>query len=62
VIKRRQPVVGLHGHIHESKGAQQIGKTMCVNPGSEYSSDVLRGVIVDFAADGSYLDFLFTSG
>lgn len=62
VIKRRQPVVGLHGHIHESKGAQQIGKTMCLNPGSEYSSDVLRGVIVDFAADGSYLDFLFTSG
>jgi Icc-related predicted phosphoesterase len=62
VIKRRQPVVGLHGHIHESKGAQQIGNTMCLNPGSEYSSDVLRGVIVDFAADGSYLDFLFTSG
>ena len=62
VIKKHQPVVGLHGHIHESKGAQQIGKTMCFNPGSEYSSDVLRGLIVDFDTSGDYLDFLFTSG
>ena len=62
VIKRYQPVVALHGHIHESKAAQQIGKTMCLNPGSEYSADRLRGVIVDFDAAGDYLDFLFTSG
>ena len=62
VIKKYQPVVGLHGHIHESKGAQQIGRTMCFNPGSEYSSDVLRGLIVDFDTAGEYLDFLFTSG
>ena len=62
VIKRYQPVVGLHGHIHESKAAQKIGSTMCLNPGSDYSADVLRGVIVDFADDGSYLDFLFTAG
>ena len=62
VVKRYQPVVGLHGHIHESKGAQKIGSTMCLNPGSDYSADVLRGVIVDFAQDGSYLDFLFTAG
>src|SRR5436309_34530 len=62
VIKRYQPVVGLHGHIHESKGAQKIGSTMCLNPGSDYSADVLRGAIVDFADDGSYIDFLFTTG
>jgi len=62
VIKRHQPVVGLHGHIHESKGAQKIGSTMCLNPGSDYSADVLRGAIVDFAEDGSYIDFLFTTG
>jgi Icc-related predicted phosphoesterase len=61
-IKKYQPVVGLHGHIHESRAAQQIGKTMCLNPGSEYTADVLRGVIVDFADNGSYIDFLFTSG
>jgi len=62
VVKRHRPVVGLHGHIHESKGAQKIGSTMCLNPGSDYAADVLRGVIVDFADDGSYLDFLFTAG
>jgi uncharacterized protein len=31
-IKRYQPVVGLHGHIHESRGAQKVGKTLCLNP------------------------------
>lgn len=62
VIKKYQPVVGLHGHIHESKAAQKIGTTMCLNPGSDYSADVLRGAIVDFAQDGSYIDFLFTTG
>jgi Icc-related predicted phosphoesterase len=61
-IKKYQPVVGLHGHIHESRGAQRIGRTMCLNPGSEYSADVLRGAIVDVAADGSFVDFLFTTG
>jgi hypothetical protein len=62
VIKKHQPVVGLHGHIHESKAAQKIGSSMCLNPGSDYSADVLRGAIVDFAIDGSYIDFLFTTG
>jgi uncharacterized protein len=62
VIKQYQPVVGLHGHIHESRAAQKIGPAMCLNPGSDYSADVLRGAIVDFADDGSYIDFLFTSG
>jgi Icc-related predicted phosphoesterase len=62
VIKRYQQVVGLHGHIHESRGAQQIGRTMCLNPGSDYSADLLRGAVVDLAADGSFLDFLLTAG
>jgi len=62
VIKKYQPVVGLHGHIHESRGAQKIGRTMCINPGSDYSADLLRGAVVDLAADGSFLDFLLTAG
>jgi uncharacterized protein len=61
-IARYEPVVGLHGHIHESRGAQKIGKTLCLNPGSDYSSDVLRGAIVDLADDGTCLDFLLTVG
>jgi uncharacterized protein len=61
-IKRYQPVVGLHGHIHESRGAQKIGRTLCVNPGSDYGSGVLRGAVVDIAEDGTCLDFLLTTG
>jgi uncharacterized protein len=61
-IKRYQPVVALHGHIHESRGAQKIGRTLCVNPGSDYSSGVLRGAVVEIAEDGSCLDFLLTTG
>jgi uncharacterized protein len=61
-IKRYQPVVGLHGHIHESHGAQKIGGTVCLNPGSDYSSDVLRGALVDLADNGDLLDFVFTTG
>jgi Icc-related predicted phosphoesterase len=61
-IKQYQPSVALHGHIHESKGAQKIGPSLCLNPGSEYSADVLRGALVDLADDGQCLDFLFTAG
>jgi Icc-related predicted phosphoesterase len=61
-IKQYEPVVGLHGHIHESRAAQMIGQTLCLNPGSDYTADVLRGAVVDIAEDGSYLDFLFTAG
>lgn len=48
VIERHQPMVALHGHIHESRGTKQLGRTLCVNPGSEYSEGVLRGVIITF--------------
>lgn len=46
VIKKYQPTIGLHGHIHESPGAVRLGKTVCINPGSEYNDGVLRGAIV----------------
>jgi Icc-related predicted phosphoesterase len=39
-------MLGLHGHIHESRGDAKIGRTVSLNPGSEYSEGVLRGVIV----------------
>jgi uncharacterized protein len=61
-IKKYQPSVALHGHIHESKGAQKIGRTLCLNPGSDYAADLLRGVVVDLGEDGRCLDFLFTAG
>jgi Icc-related predicted phosphoesterase len=45
-IERYQPLVGLHGHIHESGGRFRIGRTQTFNPGSEYAQGVLQGVIV----------------
>ena len=60
-IEKYQPLLGLHGHIHESKGFVSIGRTLCINPGSEYSEGILRGVIVDLE-DERVKNFLLTQG
>jgi Icc-related predicted phosphoesterase len=60
-LERYQPVVGLHGHIHESRGITRFGRTPAVNPGSEYGEGVLRGVIVAIR-DGQVVGQQFTSG
>jgi len=39
--------VGLHGHIHESKGVRKLAGTTIANPGSEYGEGVLDGLLVD---------------
>ena len=44
-----QPMLTLHGHIHESRGEARIGRTLALNPGSEYSEGILRGAIVTLA-------------
>jgi len=41
------PVLSLHGHIHEGRGAVKLGKTLSVNPGSIYEDGVLQAAIVD---------------
>jgi Icc-related predicted phosphoesterase len=46
VLEERQPLLSLHGHIHESGGAVRIGRTLAINAGSEYGEGVLRGVLV----------------
>lgn len=46
VIEETQPLLGLHGHIHEGRGASRIGKTLCINPGSMYEQGTLLGAIV----------------
>jgi uncharacterized protein len=51
LIERHQPVLSLHGHIHESKGVARIGRTTCVNPGSAYSEGVIDGALVQLAGD-----------
>jgi len=51
-IERYRPALGVHGHIHESPGHVRIGPTLCVNPGSEAQSGILRGYLVDLGEDG----------
>jgi len=45
-IKKYQPILALHGHIHESTGERRIGRTLCVNPGSHYTEGILNGVVI----------------
>lgn len=60
-IEKYKPMLGLHGHIHESQSVAKIGRTTCINPGSEYAEGVLRGCIVTFA-DGEVQGYQMTSG
>jgi hypothetical protein len=61
-IERYRPVVGLHGHIHESAGVWLHNGSVCLNPGSQYGTGVLKGALVLFNADGTYRTHVLTSG
>jgi Icc-related predicted phosphoesterase len=50
-IERYQPIASLHGHVHESAGFRRIGRTMAVNPGSDYGTGALNGVLVTLSKD-----------
>jgi Icc-related predicted phosphoesterase len=52
IIEERQPLLSIHGHIHESGGERKIGKTVCINPGSEANHGILRGYLVDIGREG----------
>jgi Icc-related predicted phosphoesterase len=60
-VERAQPLLGLHGHVHESRGAQLLGRTLCLNPGSEYTEGTLCGAIVTLG-DGEVLSHQFVVG
>lgn len=51
VIEKYQPLLSLHGHIHESQGHTKIGRTLCLNPGSEYHEAVLKGALITLSDD-----------
>jgi hypothetical protein len=60
-IEKYQPLVDLCGHIHESRGTTRIGRTLVINPGSEYPEGVLRGAIVNIG-EKKVLSSQLTSG
>jgi len=51
IITKYQPLLGLHGHIHESPGMYKIGRTQCLNPGSEYSEGIFKGFLVELEGE-----------
>jgi uncharacterized protein len=61
MIEKYQPLIGLHGHIHESRGAQKVKRTLLINPGSEYSEGILKGAMI-VLEKGKVKDYVFTSG
>ena len=50
-IEKHMPMLGIHGHIHESHGFVMIGRTLCANPGSDYGEGVLRGFLTEIEGD-----------
>jgi Icc-related predicted phosphoesterase len=60
-IEVYQPLLGLHGHIHESKGVERIGKTICINPSSDYLAGNLQGAVITLE-DGKVKSYVLTIG
>jgi Icc-related predicted phosphoesterase len=60
-IDKHQPLLGLHGHIHESRGFVKIGRTLCINPGSEYGEGILRGAVINLDEKG-VKNYILTQG
>ena len=52
LIEKYQPLLGLHGHIHESYANDKIGNSVVLNPGSEYTEGILRGFFIEFDSEG----------
>ncbi len=57
LIDKYEPLLGLHGHIHEGKGTRKYKNTLCINPGSMYEQGMLHGAVVELKPNkvGNYL-------
>ncbi len=51
-VEEVQPLLSLHGHIHEARGVQKVGRTVALNPGSEYAEGVMKAAIVNLEPTG----------
>jgi Icc-related predicted phosphoesterase len=60
-IEKHRPLLGLHGHIHESRGFATIGRTLCVNPGSTYADGILLGALLNLESKG-VKSYMLTQG
>jgi Icc-related predicted phosphoesterase len=60
-IEKYQPLLSLHGHVHESRGVTTIGRTVCINAGTDYDQGMLRGALVDIGSEGK-VSYSLTAG
>jgi uncharacterized protein len=61
-ITQYQPMLALHGHIHESKGVRHMGRSTVVNPGSEYAEGVLTGAVIEIDRHRGVQDVRLVAG
>ncbi len=61
MLEKYHPMLGLHGHVHESRGAKKLNGTLIVNPGSDYQRGILRGALFNID-NGKILNYMLTSG
>lgn len=60
-IENYQPLLSLHGHVHESRGVTNIGRTISINAGTDYDQGLLRGALIEITSDGS-VNYTLTAG
>ena len=58
LIERYQPLLSLHGHVHESPGATRIGRTLCINPGSAYHTGRIAGCLIKLEGERARHQFV----
>ncbi|MGD0082059.1 MAG: metallophosphoesterase [Acidimicrobiales bacterium] len=62
-IVRHQPMLSIHGHIHESRGIKKLGRTLAINPGSVYADGVLQGAVIDLnSKKGKVAKYILVNG
>lgn len=61
-IENVQPLVALHGHIHEARATTRLGRTLAVNPGSSYEQGVLLGAVLEVDGGKKLKRYRLTSG
>jgi hypothetical protein len=62
-IMQHQPMLSVHGHIHESRAVKKMGRTLAMNPGSVYGDGVLQGAVIDLnAKKGKVQRYLLVNG
>jgi uncharacterized protein len=62
-IMTHQPMLSVHGHIHESRAVKKMGRTLAINPGSVYGDGVLQGAVIDLnAKKGKVQRYLLVNG